>query len=172
MRPYHAGLLGSDTLAVLDEAHLVLPFERMLDDIANNTDVFGPQDEALRKLVPPFKMLSLSATGRRGLKGKAFRLTPDDFRHPEISRRLSAPKRIAIRDLPADAKLAVALADEAWRLAENGHRPIRCIVFSDRREDAVKAARGNRKTGPRQQEDRDSTSEDRRRPFCRGSACS
>jgi len=153
MRPYHAGLLGSDTLAVLDEAHLVLPFERMLEDIASKTEL-GPQDEALRKLVPPFRMLSLSATGRRGHKGKAFRLTPDDFGHPEIIRRLSAPKRIAIRDLPADAKLAVALADEAWRLAENGHRPIRCIVFSDRREDAVKAkeeverlARGNKKTG-------------------------
>src|SRR6185312_950739 len=84
MRPYHAGLLGSDTLAVLDEAHLVLPFERMLEDIATNTDVFGPREEALRKLVPAFRTLSLSATGRRGLIGTPFRLTPDDFRHPEI----------------------------------------------------------------------------------------
>jgi len=30
MRPYHAALLGADTMFVLDEAHLVPPFERML----------------------------------------------------------------------------------------------------------------------------------------------
>jgi len=154
MRPYHAGLLGSDTLAVLDEAHLVPPFERMLGDIANNTVIFGAQDEPLRKLVPPFRMLALSATGRTGAKGTAFRLTPDDFGHPEIIRRLGAPKRITVRDLPTDSNLAVALAGEAWRLTGDEHRAMRCIVFFDRREDAVKAkaeieklARGNRKTG-------------------------
>ena len=33
MRPYHAGLLGTDTLVVLDEAHLVPPFEKLLESI-------------------------------------------------------------------------------------------------------------------------------------------
>ena len=33
MRPYHAGFLGADTLVVLDEAHLVPPFERLLESI-------------------------------------------------------------------------------------------------------------------------------------------
>ncbi len=37
MRPYHAGLLGADTLIVLDEAHLVPPFEALLWQIASTT---------------------------------------------------------------------------------------------------------------------------------------
>jgi CRISPR-associated endonuclease/helicase Cas3 len=64
MRPYHAGLLGADTLVVLDEAHLVPPFEKLLETIAEGWAVFGPRDEALREIVPSFRRLSLSATGR------------------------------------------------------------------------------------------------------------
>ncbi len=65
MRPYHAGLLGADTLVVLDEAHLVPAFEDLLRQIENGADAFGPTDAALRAQVPPFKLLSLSATGRQ-----------------------------------------------------------------------------------------------------------
>ncbi len=34
MRRYHAGFLGADSLCVLDEAHLCLPFEVLLQTIA------------------------------------------------------------------------------------------------------------------------------------------
>ncbi|MGH7072912.1 MAG: DEAD/DEAH box helicase family protein, partial [Stellaceae bacterium] len=37
MRPYHAGLLGADVLVVLDEAHLVPPFEALLRRVADDT---------------------------------------------------------------------------------------------------------------------------------------
>ena len=43
MRPYHAGLLGADTLVVLDEAHLVPPFEMLLDAIASNSAPVAPR---------------------------------------------------------------------------------------------------------------------------------
>ena len=59
MRPYHAGLLGADTLVVLDEAHLVPAFEDLLRQIERGADSFGPQEPALRALIPPFKLLSL-----------------------------------------------------------------------------------------------------------------
>ena len=152
MRPYHGGLLGADTLAVLDEAHLVPAFEELLRDIANGVDRFGARDKALQTIVPPFRLMSLSATGRRGAATTAFRLTQEDLRHPVIKRRLEAPKRLVASDLDSETALAAALASAAWQLTRNGTRPIRCIVFCDKREDAVKAkeeverrARGDKK---------------------------
>jgi CRISPR-associated endonuclease/helicase Cas3 len=154
MRPYHAGLIGADTLAILDEAHLVPAFEELLRDIANRPDILGPQDKTLQNFVPPFRLMSLSATGRGKVGMKAFRLTEEDLKHPEIDRRLKAQKRVAVRELKKDESLASALAEKAWELANNGSRPIRCIVFCDKREEAVKTkeeiekrARGDKKTG-------------------------
>jgi CRISPR-associated endonuclease/helicase Cas3 len=138
MRPYHAGLLGSDTLVVLDEAHLVPAFEDMLGEAANGIDLFGPKDEERRALVPRFKLMSLSATGRNGATTTTFRLAKKDLEHPIIARRLTASKRLIVRHLEKEDKLAEALAQEAWKLTGNGKRPIRCIIFCDKREDAVK----------------------------------
>ena len=42
MRPYQAGLLGADTLVVLDEARLCPPFEALLRAIAeDDANLFG-----------------------------------------------------------------------------------------------------------------------------------
>ncbi len=135
MRPYNAGLLGADTLVVLDEAHLVPPFEKLLETVADGGAAFGPRDEALRKLIPPFKLLSLSATGRAGA-GKSFGLQEADLKAGGVVRkRLDAPKRLTVLP-PLDdrAELKDALAEQAWKLAEKGNRPVRCIVFCDMRE--------------------------------------
>src|SRR5690606_20462581 len=60
MRPYHAGLLGADTIVVLDEAHLVPAFDDLLRHVERGEGSLGPNDPSLRGLVPPFKLLSLS----------------------------------------------------------------------------------------------------------------
>jgi CRISPR-associated endonuclease/helicase Cas3 len=153
MRPYHAGLLGADTLAVLDEAHLVPPFEELLEAITAGQEVFGPRDDALRRLVPPFKLLSLSATSR-ALASKSFGLQDADLRHRGVRRRLDALKRLSVRTLDGETKLRDTLADEAWKLSENGAAALRIIVFCDKREDAVAVraaiearAKGNKKEG-------------------------
>ena len=156
MRPNQAGLLGADVLLALDEAHLVPPFEKLLRKIAEDARSFGPRDEALRKLVPSFRLLTLSATARatRSNGKTPFGLTPEDLDHPVVKRRLEAEKRLTLEPLPENAQLPEALACHAWRLAQNGRDAARVIVFCHQPKDAEKAkqsiekrAKDNRKQG-------------------------
>lgn len=139
MRPYHAGLLGADTLLVLDEAHLVPPFEKLLEAVAcrgGGEKSLGPVDDADRKIIPPFKLLSLSATGRnRQGELTPFRLAPQDRDDAIVARRLDAAKALTI-DTASAGGLADRLADEAWTLAGDGKIPIRCVVYCNSRTDA------------------------------------
>jgi len=145
MRPYHAGLLGSDTLMLLDEAHLVPPFEALLAEIAGNAKDYGAKDKALNALVPKFRLLPLSATGRRQTS-TPFVLEEKDFRNgetiidAEAHKRLTARKRLTQHKI-GDKKLEDALADQAWALAQNGEngvKPVRVLVYCDSRDVAEK----------------------------------
>jgi CRISPR-associated endonuclease/helicase Cas3 len=147
MRPYHAGLLGADTLFVLDEAHLVPPFEMLLDAIASNGAGVQPGGEEARKVVPRFKLMCLSATGRTR-SDRPFTLTEKDFEHSVVRQRLDAKKRLCFKSLqsagdltPAklDELLAASLADEGWQRAERGTRAVRVIVYCDKRKVAEAA---------------------------------
>lgn len=136
MRPYHAGLLGADTLVVLDEAHLVPPFERLLEKIAER-DAFGPRDERAARLIPSFRLLALSATGRDS-GGDVFRLSEEDCQDPVAGQRLAAGKRLTIG--PAgDGKPEERLAQAAWELASRARSAVRVLVYCNSRETAEKA---------------------------------
>lgn len=133
MRPYHAGLLGADTLVVLDESHLVPPFERLLDQISERADL-KPKEERDRRLIPVLRQLALSATGRDA-DGDIFRLSEEDCPDPVAERRLAARKRLTIK--PAgDGKPEKPLAQAAWGLADRGRSPVRILVYCDSRETA------------------------------------
>jgi CRISPR-associated endonuclease/helicase Cas3 len=145
MRPYHAGLLGADALVVLDEAHLVPPFEHLLRAIEKD---FAPSAP-----VPQFRLLSLSATGRTR-SDNVFGLTKDDREHSAVKRRLNARKSLRIKQLDKNTKLEDALAEQAWTLTDNGNKPVRVLVYSDSREIAQKAkeaveklAKGDKEAG-------------------------
>ncbi len=151
MRPYHAGLLGADTLAVLDEAHLVLPFEALLNTIArDDANQYGPRSPEDRKIVPCLRLMSLSATGRQEValdregetmekaEGDAvFHLDADDEHHPTVLQRLGATKELAIRDtFDGKTSLVDELAQRACALGIS--KPARVLVYCHGRGDAEK----------------------------------
>jgi len=139
MRPYHAGLLGIDSLVVLDEAHLVPPFEHLLRSIADDASLH-PRDEYARRIAPPLKVITLSATGRQP-PANCLKLSESDRRHPVAAKRLSARKALYLSELKAEQPIAQALAEHAWSLCDEGRARVRVLVFSDRRKDAQDAKR-------------------------------
>jgi len=153
MRPYHAGLLGVDTLVVLDEAHLVPPFEKLLETIAKAESDLQPQGDEERALVPRMKLISLSATGRSDQP--AFEIGEEDLKPGTVTyKRLTAEKWLTFNPLKEDEDLANALARNAWDLCSKGTVISKIIVFSNKREVALKAkqaleklARGDKKEG-------------------------
>lgn len=144
MRPNAAGLMGADTLLVLDEAHLCPPFEALLRQI--ETDESLHPKGALRDVVPKFRLLTLSATGRENddqREEKTFRLEQDDFDDPIVAQRLSAAKHLRVQDLPGNRVLETVLADRAVELAGSNNR---VLVYSNIRDTAEKIAALLRKT--------------------------
>ena len=139
MRPYHAGLLGADALVLLDEAHLCPPFEALLRQVESRGDgKLGPAG-ASDSITPPFRLMSLSATGRDAsetVPGAAFRLEAEDRQETAVEQRLSARKRLEVTELNAGTNLAESLAERAVEVGCTA--PVsRVLVCCDRRRDAV-----------------------------------
>lgn len=165
MRPYHAGMLGLDTLIVLDEAHLVSAFEDLVRHIERGVDLFGPKDHADRARLPQFKLLSLSATGRQ-TDVTRLTISDEDRKNEVVKNRLNARKTLTTVELAVSheetdsknhkkdpgkdagdddkkgkgSKLVDILAKQAWDLTRQESAPIRCLVFCDARKDAIAVA--------------------------------
>jgi CRISPR-associated endonuclease/helicase Cas3 len=142
MRPYHAGLLGADALVVLDEAHLVPAFERLIEQIASGVDADGRPLGALQAAqaasVPPLHVLSLSATGRRRSGARSFMLDEADTAHAVVRQRLNARKRLMLFPQVSGKELPEVLATHAWDMSARGQMPLRTIVFVNSRDHAQK----------------------------------
>lgn len=80
MKPIHAGLLGSDCLLLLDEAHLAEPFRQTLSSVRR---LRGADTS-------PFQTALLSATP--GKHGGRFGLDAADLAHPVLAGRLMVSK--------------------------------------------------------------------------------
>lgn len=163
MRSYAAGLMGCDSLLMLDEAHLCRPFEQLLraieigqrpvdGDHASRTHGRFIGTHSSGMIPPPFRALSLSATLGADTDAESQFALNDDDRADEIVRsRLEAPKTIAVEDLAKNAQLDAVLAERAWELMlETGDRsssPARTVIYCDSKKVAEKVSDALKKRG-------------------------
>lgn len=103
MRPIHAGLLGEDSLILLDEAHLSEPFRTTLADI---------QEVGQARV----KAVLLSATPGTS-EQSCFSLTPQDREHRILKSRLEAAKPVRLMK-PVRKSPAGSFAHTARTMAE------------------------------------------------------
>lgn len=116
MKPVHAGLLGRDTLYLLDEVHLARPFEETLGAITR-----WHTDSDTELLPRPLVFVRMSATVADERNESFFGLEEADRKHETLRERLSASKTAVLRSVntPRDpVKAAGALAKVAVREVE------------------------------------------------------
>jgi len=127
-RPVHAGLIGSDSLIVLDEAHISNPFVETLAAVRRYS---GKDWAAEPSVVRPLQVVQMTATPPPGTT--AFSIDDADRRNAVLSVRLAASKRarlvevqtqIAAKSTPRsqqrdiEARNATAFAEEVVRHAK------------------------------------------------------
>lgn len=106
MKPVHAGLLGSDCLILLDEAHLAEPFRQTLGWIER----YRREPWRTEPLAPPWATVLLTATpGTRSTE--SFELDEEDRRHPVLAARLGAQKRARLVEIGRKRSAAEATSD-------------------------------------------------------------
>ena len=140
MRPVHAGLLGVDTLLVLDEAHLTPAFADLITDVAADGSSATSQLAGDRHPpTAPFQTMLLSATQRTSRHDDAaqprpvIRLDAADRDDVTVRQRLSARKAIELRSGAKPEDVVETVKD----LVQTDRR---IVVFLDSRRTAEKVA--------------------------------
>ena len=147
MRPLHAGLLGHDTLFLLDEVHLARPFEQTLASLATRH-----RNDRTCALPDRWQVVALSATSGAD---DAFGLDADDRSLDRLSKRLTASKPVTLRAVESATHARSGAPSRKWISAlvaassEHLERGARCLGVVVNRVDTAAAvaqaleARGN-----------------------------
>lgn len=105
-RSVDAGLIGCDSLIILDEAHLSGPFVETMEAVQKYGD-WAEQKQLFRAL----RFVQMSATSR---DRNSFALDKDDYENETLAKRLNARKTTRLREV---ANLEQEAAGEARELA-------------------------------------------------------
>lgn len=131
MKPVHAGLVGSDCLILLDEAHLAEPFRQTLDWVR----VYRGQNWREKDAAAPWGVALLTATP--GEKPQdVFPLHDEDKSHPLLERRLKVSKP-AYLFKAEDSDQEASIVDKTLRALAAGHLAIGVVVNRVARARAV-----------------------------------
>ena len=128
--PIHAGLIGNDTLILLDEVHLAVPFAQTLEVIRarHRPSIVGLPDR--------FALVQMSATPGARATFQRFALEEVDRLHPVLGQRLVASKEARLVPVKVAGKdedkkrrvLAEHAVGEALGLQAQGARVIGLVV--------------------------------------------
>ena len=102
--PMHAGFFSSDTLIVVDEAHLSIPFLQTL--------------QALRRFGAGIDVVPMSATLPEGLTADSLALGADDLTLPVVQQRLHARKQAVLIETSQEAEFVQVATDKVRELAQ------------------------------------------------------
>ena len=134
MRPIDAAMAGTDSLVLLDEAHLAPHLLSLCDAL----EECAPREkEVLRRVRCRPRIVSLTATGRAEAESR-FDLDDRDYAHPIVRQRLDAPKPIRLVDCEA-RQMAKTLANAMKGLLADASRPATGVVFANTPKTARKA---------------------------------
>lgn len=126
MWPIDAALAGTDSLVLIDEAHLARNLVDLFDPLAacdrHEVDVLGGGRSRPQ-------VVTLTATGDAHGTTR-FDLDAADLAHPVVQQRLAASKPTRIVEAPDGSKIADVLVDEAIALIDLD-RPTATVVFAN-----------------------------------------
>ena len=138
MRPVHAGLLGADTLFLLDEVHLSRPFAETLRQLGRY------RTQAEREVDNPWQVVEMSATPGRMVDNRFPQEPLDPESSPVLRRRLLASKPAALRLSKGRGDprnvLARDCADGAVELLRQDH--VRALAVVVNRVDTARQVAG------------------------------
>ena len=126
MRPVDAALAGTDSLVLLDEAHLARHLPKLLRDLGQcasaRSGVLGPT-----RASPT--LVSLTATGDASGSSR-FDLGQEDRTHPKVKERLEADKLMEIQRFDK-GDLPKLLAEATSDLMSESRQPAAFLVFAN-----------------------------------------
>lgn len=128
-KPLNAGLIGCDTMIVHDEAHLTPAFSLLLHSVEDSRNKVNPVPG-----IPPFRVMELSATSRQAV-GSILQIDNTDFSDEEISKRLSAKKKLHLQEIASPGELAEKIVSLA---GNHNNDSTRVVIFVHSPDEAAK----------------------------------